>query len=205
MQANWMKHQAIKLWLEGWGTSADCFLHLLLHFLNAPKTGGGRGGGGRAWGRDLIVFVGPGVGHLTNLVLQWEGIFESFFARRGTDMGGMDLTADRDERDWDRTYVSPLPRFTRATLRSGKICHAFYTWASGYDDRATPSHVLMLINWLIDWLQSCIWRYFNYTFLGSSLGMDKNVQPGWEGIWRQIFEKCQIPMPWIPPPPPPPT
>ena len=45
--------------------------------------GGEGGGGGRAWGGDLIVFVGPGVGHLTNLVLPGEGIFESFFARRG--------------------------------------------------------------------------------------------------------------------------
>ena len=43
----------------------------------------GKGRGGRAWGRDLIVFVGPGVGHLTDLVLPGEGIFESFFARRG--------------------------------------------------------------------------------------------------------------------------
>ena len=40
-------------------------------------------GGGRAWGGDLIVFVDPGVGHLTDLVLPGEGIFESFFARRG--------------------------------------------------------------------------------------------------------------------------
>ena len=40
-------------------------------------------GGGRAWGGDLIVFVGPGVGHLTDLVLPGEGIFESFLARRG--------------------------------------------------------------------------------------------------------------------------
>ena len=45
--------------------------------------GEGGGGGGRAWGGDLIVFVGPGVGHLTDLVLPGEGIFESFFARRG--------------------------------------------------------------------------------------------------------------------------
>ena len=37
----------------------------------------------RAWGGDLIVFVGPGVGHLTDLALPGEGIFESFFARRG--------------------------------------------------------------------------------------------------------------------------
>ena len=43
----------------------------------------GGGGGGRAWGGDLIVFVVPGVGHLTDLVLPGEGIFESFFARRG--------------------------------------------------------------------------------------------------------------------------
>ena len=77
------------------------FFHLLVHLLNAPikvKPVGG-GGRGRAWGRDLIVFVRSGVGHLTNLFLQWEGIFDSFFARRGTDMGGMDLTADRDERE----------------------------------------------------------------------------------------------------------
>ena len=40
-------------------------------------------GGGRAWGGDLIVFVGPGVKHLIDLVLPREGIFESFFARRG--------------------------------------------------------------------------------------------------------------------------
>ena len=36
---------------------------------------------GMGW--DLIVFVDPGVGHLTDLVLPGEGIFESFFARRG--------------------------------------------------------------------------------------------------------------------------
>ena len=44
-----------------------------------------RGGGGevRAWGVDLIVFVGPGVGHLTDLLLPGEGIFESFFAQCG--------------------------------------------------------------------------------------------------------------------------
>ena len=41
------------------------------------------GGGGRAWGGDLIVSVVPGVGHLTDLVLPGEGIFESFFAQRG--------------------------------------------------------------------------------------------------------------------------
>ena len=43
----------------------------------------GGGGVGQAWGGDLIVLVGPGEGHLTELVLPREGIFESFFARRG--------------------------------------------------------------------------------------------------------------------------
>ena len=32
-------------------------------------------GGGRAWGGDLIVLIGPGIGHLTNLVLPGERIF----------------------------------------------------------------------------------------------------------------------------------
>ena len=49
---------------------------------NAPINVKPAGGGGRAWGGDLIVFVGPGVGHLTDLVVPGEGIFESFFARR---------------------------------------------------------------------------------------------------------------------------
>ena len=41
------------------------------------------GGGGGGMGGDLVVFFGPGVGHLTNLVLPGEGIFEYFFAQRG--------------------------------------------------------------------------------------------------------------------------
>ena len=38
---------------------------------------------GRAWGGDLIVFVGPGVRYLTDLVVPGEGIFESFFSWHG--------------------------------------------------------------------------------------------------------------------------
>ena len=45
---------------------------------------GGGGEGGSAWGGDLIVFVGPGVGHLTDLIVAgWGGgMFGSFFAQR---------------------------------------------------------------------------------------------------------------------------
>ena len=50
---------------------------------NAGGGSGGAGGVGRAWSGDLIVFVGPAVGHLTDPVLPGEGIFEFFFARRG--------------------------------------------------------------------------------------------------------------------------
>ena len=42
---------------------------------------GGGGGEDRAWGGDLIVIVGPGVGHLKDFALPGEGIFEYFFAQ----------------------------------------------------------------------------------------------------------------------------
>ena len=38
-------------------------------------------------------------------------------------------------------------------------CHAFYTWASGSDDRGNPIpriDVNKLIDWLIDWLIDCL-------------------------------------------------
>ena len=53
----------------------------VMHLSMYSRRGGG--GGGRAWGGDLIVVVVPRVRHLTDLVLPGEGIFESFFARRG--------------------------------------------------------------------------------------------------------------------------
>ena len=38
-------------------------------------------GRGRAWGGDLIVFVGPGVRYLTDPALPGEGVFECFFTK----------------------------------------------------------------------------------------------------------------------------
>ena len=40
-------------------------------------------GAGRTWGGDRIVFDGPGVKNLTDLVLPGEGISEYFLARLG--------------------------------------------------------------------------------------------------------------------------
>jgi len=51
---------------------------------NAPINLKPAGGGGRAWGGDLIVIVGPGVGLLTDLAIPGEGIFEFVFAQRGS-------------------------------------------------------------------------------------------------------------------------
>ena len=52
---------------------------------NAPinlKPAGG--GGGRAWGGDLTVIVGPGVGLLTDLAFLGEGMFEFVSAQCGS-------------------------------------------------------------------------------------------------------------------------
>ena len=43
---------------------------LIMHLLMLCRR---KGGGGRAWGGDLILFVGSGVGHWTDLVLPGEG------------------------------------------------------------------------------------------------------------------------------------
>ena len=52
------------LWgYEGKLIELSCLLNLCTYQCNAG------GGGGRAWGGDLIVFVVPGVGHLTDVVL----------------------------------------------------------------------------------------------------------------------------------------
>ena len=63
-------------------TAAKLFLLFLYAPINVKSAGGG--GAGRAGGgEDLIIFVGPGVGYLTDLVLQGEGIFASFLTRCG--------------------------------------------------------------------------------------------------------------------------
>ena len=55
------------------------------------------GGRERAWAGDLIVFVGPGVGYLTDLALPGEGVFECFFTQ-GALMGSI---IERDKIQWN--------------------------------------------------------------------------------------------------------
>ena len=67
-----------------------------------------RRGEGSAWGGDLIVFVGPGVGHLTDLVLPGEGIFEL----SSPDVEIFDCRLGRKR--LRPNICLPLPRFTHA-------------------------------------------------------------------------------------------
>ena len=60
--------------------------------INVMPAWGGGGRGGRAWGGDLIVFVYPGVGHLSDLLLPGEDLNLSSLRWRY-------LTADSDEKD----------------------------------------------------------------------------------------------------------
>ena len=78
------------------------------------KAGGG-GGGGRACGGDLIVFVVPGVGHLTDLVLPGEGIFESFFARSG------DISLPARTKKTETEHMFPASTLHACAIRFEKI------------------------------------------------------------------------------------
>ena len=65
------------------------------------------GGGGRAWGGDLIVFVDPGVGHLTDLLLPGEDLNLS-----SLDMEIFDCRLGRKRLRPNICF--PLPRFAHA-------------------------------------------------------------------------------------------
>ena len=77
-------------------------VYYLMHLsFNVMPAGRGRGGGGRACGGDLIVFVTPG-----------DRAFDWSCSPRGGDIWiflrptWRYLTADSDEKDWHRAYVS---------------------------------------------------------------------------------------------------
>ena len=110
IQCNWWITWAIAIaWRETYFYDIDCFLQIMHLSMSCQR---GRGRQGMGWG-DLIVFVSPGVGHLTYLVLPWEGIFESFFARRGY------IWLPTRTKKTETEHVSPLPRFTHAPYGLG--------------------------------------------------------------------------------------
>ena len=76
----------------------------------------GGGGGGRAWGGDLIAFVGPRVGNLTDLVLPGEG----YLNLSSPDVGGM--FACRLGRKWLRPNMCfPVSTLLARDVWAGKI------------------------------------------------------------------------------------
>ena len=166
--------------------------------------------GGRAWGGDLIVFVGPGVGHLTDLVLPGEGIFESFFARRG------DIWLPTRTKKTETKHMFPTSKLHACTVLFEKIrkLRRPMRTSKGWVD-FTGLGFKFCRN-VYKKLQSFIWRYFYCTFLGFCLGIGSYVQPGvgkfgciwleWfahgKGIWLQFWKKSKNPPHALPPPPP---
>ena len=133
-------HRRLNLWKAHMSTS----LRWSYAPINVKPAGEGEAG---AWGSDLIVFAVPRVGHLTNLVLVGEGIFESFFARRG-DGFGCRLGQKR---------LRPNIRFPTSTLhardaRSGKIWKSWKRTSQRWVD------FTILINWSIEKITG--WRDF---------------------------------------------
>ena len=88
---------------------------------NAPINVMPARGRGRAWGGDLIVFVGPGVRYLTDPALPGEGVFECFFTK-GALMGSI----ERFKIQWN-----PVNMVTNGPKKFGRITRTgsnFMTW-----------------------------------------------------------------------------
>ena len=66
----------------------------------------------------MIVFVGPVVGHLTDLVLPGDGIFESFFARRG------DFRLPTRTKKTETEHMFLACTLHACAVRSGKLMEA---------------------------------------------------------------------------------
>ena len=138
--------------------------------------------GGSVWGGDLIVFVGPGVGHLTDLVLPGEGIFESWRY----------LTANSDEKDWDQTYVS---RFYASCMR--RTVWKSWQWEQAKPECISPFclhisfvfHLLLCLSWVLPWI-----------FDSNVLHGEAMICP-WAGNLTAKFWKMSNPhpMPCLPP------
>ena len=95
------------------------------------------------------------------------------------------------------------------------LCSVTRIMVKTYNCRCNRNMYLRWYSNVYKRLQSFIWRYFYCAFLGSCLGIDRNVQPGvgkfgciwleWfargQGIWLHIFEESEIPTPCTAPPP----
>ena len=115
---------------------------------------------GRAWGGDLIVFVGPGVGYLTDLALPGEGVFECFFTQ-GEMMGSI----ERFKIQWN-----PVNMVTNGPKT---IWPYYQDWLKFHDLRAimtnTPYIAFTILfslinNQNVDITYSIEKNYFNFSF-----------------------------------------
>ena len=119
----------------------------LMHLSMLCRQGGG--GGGRAWGGDLMVFVGPGEGHLTDLVLPGEGIFESFFARRE------DIWLPTRTKKTETEHMFPASTLHACAVRFEKIRKSWRpmrTSEGWVDFTVLSSNVVCFSVFLINWI-----------------------------------------------------
>ena len=119
---------------------SDQFMHLSMSCRQGEE--------GRAWGGDLIVFVGPGIGHLTDLVLPGEGIFESFFAQRG------DIWLPTRMKKTETEHMFPASTLHACAVRSGKIWKSWRptgTSESWVDFTVLSSNFICFCVFLINW------------------------------------------------------
>ena len=104
----------------------------------------------RAWSEDLIVFVGPGFDQSCS---PGEGDIW-IFLRPTWDRRGDGFDCRLGRKRLRPNICFPTSTLHTRDVRSGKICHAFYTWVSGSDDRGNPISRIDA-NKLIDWLIDC--------------------------------------------------
>ena len=107
--------------------------------------GGGGEGEGSAWAGDLIVFVGLGVGHLTDLVLAGEGMFGSFFAQRG------DIWLPTRTKNTETEHYVSCFHASRMCLMVWKI------WKSSRPTGTSESWVVFIVCLQISFVLVCFW------------------------------------------------
>ena len=164
-------------------------------FLNAPinvkpaEEGGGGGGEGRACGGGLIVFVGPGVGHLLDLVLQGEGIFQSFLARCG------DIRLLTRTKETVTEHMSPASTLHACALRSGKILKSWRPVQANENKRKVSGFRCFVLKVCLFWRvfdQLNLLRYCGIKVNGSKEKRSRFLQVELISVWLIRYNHCKL-------------
>ena len=128
------------------------------------------GGRGRAWGGDLIVFVGPGVGHLTDLVLPGGG----YLNLSSPDVDIFDCRLGRKR--LLPSICFSLPRFTYAP------CGLKRSGSHGAHWEQAKAEWISLFCLQISFLWACFWSIEPSRFLQVQL----------ISVWLIRYNQCNL-------------